>query len=374
MLNTKIQKLIASKREGSYWDFKELPHENNASLLHDILCLSNVLHDGERYLIFGVSDPKDGAKIKGLIKDGIGRKTQVQYIDFIRSKSFAGDTRPEIELHTVIIDKKELDVLIIFNTSSKPFYLSEDYRDKSITVRANYIYARSNDTNTPINKTADISIIEKMWKERFGLGLTPAKRMELLLMKPDEWFKDIGNKDYAYHKEFPEFRIEFSDVEVFWETFSFFFTNEKSFLGNATFKYHSTTLFELGYMFCDEMRIELSVPQNEYLRLNEGEDWYHYFDMSTVNGKFLYFLTDGLKYLNSRGSGFPFIIFDNEHERECFNDYILKNQSALTEIEPTYLAMHAKKIMKQQNKESAIDPDFIDKAVQLHKKWKDARM
>lgn len=342
--------------------------------MHDILCLSNVLHEGERYLILGISDPKDGTEIKGLIKDEIGRKTQVQYIDFIRSKSFAGDIRPELELHTLVIDNQELDVLVIFNIANKPFYLTEDYKEKGVTVRANYVYTRSNDTNTPINKAADINIIEKMWKERFGLGLSPAKRIELFLMKPDEWFKDVGNKEYAYHNEFPEFRIEFSAVEVFWETFSFFFTNKKSFLGNATFKYQSTTLFELEYMFCDEMRIVLPVPENEYLRLDDGENWYHYYDLKTINGKFLYFLTNGLTHLNSRDSGFPFIIFEDEAERENFNHYTMENQFIFIEIEPSHLAINAKKIMKQQNKESVIDPNFIDRAVQLYKKWKNGEI
>jgi hypothetical protein len=369
LLDHTIRKLIDSKREGSYWDFKELPHENNASLLHDVLCLANVLHDGERYLIFGVSDPKDGASIKGFA-DEVIRKSQVQFIDFIRAQSFAGDIRPELELHTLVIDDKEIDVLVIFNSINKPFYLTEDYKNKGTVVKANHIYTRSNDTNTPINKSADINIVEKMWKERFGFGLSPAKRMELLLLKPEEWFKDIGNKDYAYHHEFPEFRIEFSDVNEFWEPYSFFFTNEKSFLGDAVFKYHSTTLFELEFMFCDEMRIELSVPDSEYLRLDDGENWYYYFDLTTVSGKFLYFLTDGLAHLNSRGSGFPFIIFENETERKDFNQFIIENQALLFEIEPTFLSTHAKKVMRQQNKESIIDPDFVDRAVQLHKKWK----
>ncbi len=35
-LNEIIANLISSKREGDYWDFKEEPHDNNGSLLHDI--------------------------------------------------------------------------------------------------------------------------------------------------------------------------------------------------------------------------------------------------------------------------------------------------------------------------------------------------
>jgi len=144
-LETNIRRLINSKREDDYWDFKEEPHDNNAELLHDILCLANSLHKGERFLIFGVTDPKEGTKIKGLTQNQRNRKTQVQYIDFLRSKPFAGDCRPEIELQTLILDNLEIDVLIIFDNPLKPYYLTEDYKlkpqnNKETVVRANYIY------------------------------------------------------------------------------------------------------------------------------------------------------------------------------------------------------------------------------------------
>jgi len=242
-LQTKIRQLINSKREGEYWDFKEEPHENKADLLHDIICMANSLYKGDKYLILGVTDPKQDAKIKGLIPNQKNRRTQVQYIDFLRTKSFAGDCRPEIELQTILVDELEIDVLIIFDRPLKPYYLTVEYKEKGTIVRANHIYSRTNDTNIPIDKSADIGVIEKMWKQRFGLDLSPLERMELLLLKPNEWFKDIGNKPYAYHKEFPEFRIEFSEVEEFREVYSFFFPNDSSFYGNATFKFHSTTLF-----------------------------------------------------------------------------------------------------------------------------------
>ena len=55
-MNETIEKLIASGKEGPWWDFKQTYHQNNAALVHDILCMANVLHDGDRYLIFGVND------------------------------------------------------------------------------------------------------------------------------------------------------------------------------------------------------------------------------------------------------------------------------------------------------------------------------
>lgn len=51
-----IEQLITSKREGDCWDFKVEHHSNPAEFLHDILCLSNSLHKGDRFIIYGVSD------------------------------------------------------------------------------------------------------------------------------------------------------------------------------------------------------------------------------------------------------------------------------------------------------------------------------
>ncbi len=368
-IKSEILRLIASKRESDYWDFKQEPHDNKASLLHDILCLSNSIHRGKRYLIYGVADPKDDTKIIGLTKNQNNRKSQVEFIDFLRSKPFAGDCRPEVELHTIQIKGKEIDVLVIFDNPYKPYYLTKDYREKDKNVKANYIYTRTNDTNTPIDKSADIGVIEKMWRQRFGLDLSPLERMKLLLLQPQDWFKDIGNKSYAYHIDFPEFRIEFSEVHEFWEVFSFFFTNEKSFLGIATFKYHSTTLFELEYMYCDEMRIELAVPKTAIVRLKEYENWFYYYNLEELDGIFLQFITNKLTHLHSRGSAFPFVIFNNKIEIEEFIDYVVKNENQFHKIKPDFWAEHAKDNMNKQDKGSVIDPIFIDRITQMYQKW-----
>ncbi|WP_405199075.1 helix-turn-helix domain-containing protein [Christiangramia sp. LLG6405-1] len=368
-LHSIISELINSKREGVFWDFKEDPHRNKASLLHDILCLANCNYNGDRYLILGVKDPKDNCEIKGLEANKIGRKTQVQLIDFLRAQKFAGDNRPEVEIHTLEINDKIIDVIIILNNPIKPYYIVETYRDQEKKVEANNIYTRTNDTNTPIDKSADIGQIEKMWKERFGLDIPPLQKIKLLLRKPEEWFKDIGNKSYAFNLEFPEFRIEFSELKEFWETYSYFFTNPKSFLGTATFKYHSTTLFELEYITCDEMRIEFSAPSPTTIYLSNSKVYYFHYELESANGAFLEFLTNNLSNLESRGSYFPFIIFRNRQEREDFENYIIKNSKLLDELKPSFSAKHAKKIMESNGKETVMDPIIVDKVIQIHKKW-----
>jgi len=273
-METDILSLINSKREGSYWDFKEMPHENNASLLHDILSLSNSLHKGPKYLIIGVTDPANDCKIIGLSNGQTNRKTQAQYIDFLRTQKFAGDCRPEIALYTIQCNDYEIDVLVISDLPMKPYYLAVSYRDRDKEVRANHIFMRNQDNNKPIDKSADVSMIERMWHQRFGLDLTPLDKMKLFLKKPNEWTKDIDNSQTFFHNLHPEYTIELSDAESFWEVYSYFFTNEKSFLGDAKFKCHQTEEFQLEYMYCDEMRIMLPVPDSEYLRIANGEQWY----------------------------------------------------------------------------------------------------
>ncbi len=51
-----VKKLIDSKREDDYWNFKEEWHSNKADLLHDIICLANNRVNRDAYLIIGVRD------------------------------------------------------------------------------------------------------------------------------------------------------------------------------------------------------------------------------------------------------------------------------------------------------------------------------
>ena len=53
-----VESLINKASEGSYWDFKQSWHSNNADLLKDIICMANNttidMQDG--YIIFGIED------------------------------------------------------------------------------------------------------------------------------------------------------------------------------------------------------------------------------------------------------------------------------------------------------------------------------
>jgi len=80
-------------------------------------------------------------------------------------------------------------------------------------------------------------------------------------------------------------------------------------------------------------------------------------------------MTNKLTHLHSRNTAFPFVIFDNDMEKETFIDYIVQNENLLHEIKPDIWGEFAKDNMVKEKKSSVIDPIFIDKVTQLHQKW-----
>lgn len=165
-LKNEILKLIQLKTEGDYWDFKEKHHSNDnhgkQSLLHDIICMSNCTYDGDKYIIYGVSD--DG-NIIGILNNDF-RRTQKQLTDFVYGKSFANGNIPKVELETIKFDNKVVDILIIKNSNKCPFYLDNDF----MSIKKYHIYTRRNDQNTPLNISEDYFTQEEIWKKHFGIG------------------------------------------------------------------------------------------------------------------------------------------------------------------------------------------------------------
>lgn len=322
--------LIESKREGAYWDFKKQYDENKASLLHDILCLSNAQHKGDRFLIFGVSDPPK-CEIKG-VKGDANRWKQHQFIDFIKAQNFAGDIRPEIELRTEVIGEAEIDVLVIFDHPEKPYYLREDKSDKSKIVRANSIYTRTGDTNTPIDKSADVSAIATMWRERFGLDMPPLEKARLYLLDYKNWEWD--GVDFAYYKYFPEFTIKIgtysnrNEKHVWWDIWP---AGEPLSESIYEIKYHATQLAKLKVIHCDREGFSFPYPDVSYIQTDnsehkEADNTYSLFcytkDMlsySLLHHLFMGNCTTGIQsYTKPPIKRLPFMIFENDEEREAY--------------------------------------------------------
>lgn len=74
-------------------------------------------------------------------------------LDFLREKHFAGGVRPIVSVESLGFGDIEIDVIVIHNSDSTPFYLTENY----LSVMPDNIYTRVMDSNTPKNKSADLS-------------------------------------------------------------------------------------------------------------------------------------------------------------------------------------------------------------------------
>ncbi|WHP66900.1 helix-turn-helix domain-containing protein [Phaeobacter inhibens] len=275
----KIRHLIETGKEGVYWDFKRQHHANKADLLHDILCLANADHDGERYIIFGVEDETKAPR--ALTCDQI-RRTQADILSFFKGNQgkFAENCYPDLRLEKVTLEGNELDVLIISNSPKKPFYLLERIEG----VRAHHIYTRILDTNTPKDRSASPGQIEQMWRARFGLDQPPLTRAKTFLADCDGWefdTQDNGNGLWWY-KVFPEFtiRVESSDLDCSQEWTRGEIVKNKNYSSLYSLFYHQTRLTRIHWVSFDDRKKSMVAPRWE----------------PCLTGRFYYYERDSIEF------------------------------------------------------------------------------
>ena len=116
-LEQDISSLIDLDAEGDYWDFKEKWHDNNADLLHDIICMANNLANRDAYIIIGVTDPPN-CQVTGV--PSANRKTQQNIIDFLKDVKFIGGVRPTVYVVAIEFRGTLIDVIIVKNTVMYP--------------------------------------------------------------------------------------------------------------------------------------------------------------------------------------------------------------------------------------------------------------
>lgn len=211
-----LQNIVASfieeHSEGSYWDFKRNWHSNNADLLKDIICMANNttadMRDG--YIIFGVEDKT--FNIIGVSED-CNRKNQENIIGFLSAQTWAGEEIPRVEVKTVRIDKKEIDVLIVYNSDVTPYYLLKDYSKKTddkkskTILRAGVIYSRIGDRNTSSAECAIKQATEFLWKKRFGLIGSDEYKVVKRLQNVDNWYS-TDEYETLYNSEYGDITIK----------------------------------------------------------------------------------------------------------------------------------------------------------------------
>jgi hypothetical protein len=337
-LEDEIEALIISKREDDYWDFKEKHHSNKADLLHDIICMANNRVDRDAYIIFGIADGT--FEVVGVENDE-NRRNQQQIIDFLKSKRFVSGIRPRVEMRTLMIANHEVDVLIIKNSTDTPYFLTEDFSDNGRRVRAYHIYTRVGDTNTDIDKSADINNIEYLWKKRFLLTRSPFEQIMKRLENKDEWKRD---EDTYYNIYNPEFTITLEDddegPELIPEFYAYAMTNSATMYQMLNIKYFGTQLYGRQVALLDSGRYTTPVPEWGYLFFGEFKihpDYtFKYFIKNSPHYKLNEFLYDEDNHEQeyARRRFFEVVLlFEDTLEKEAFLEYVhLQKDEFLTRL------------------------------------------
>jgi Putative DNA-binding domain len=262
-----IEQLIQEKREGDWWDFKRQHHSNLIDLLHDILCMANIIYKGDRFIIFGVSD---NFEVVGL-KEGDVRHTQADILNFLRAKSFANHNIPKIRVDSFLVDGKELDVLTIKNESDKPYFLTRDEKKNGSTVRAGVVYSRLGDSNTPKDSSANPYEIEAMWRERFSLDKKASERFISVLLDFQNWKYDGISK--AFYDCDPDYTIEIGGHEgsggKFWWEEGLFEKPDRFFYH---LKYKSVELHKIPIVRFPRENLKIPFPGVEFVTHPEQDD------------------------------------------------------------------------------------------------------
>lgn len=363
-----IAELIESKKEGDYWDFKREHHHDTNELIKDIICLANtVRHNGDRYLIFGIDNSFQPVNFN--------KKEQSIIIDSLSKADFAGQNYPDVYLHDIQYLNQTLQVLVIKDKAEKPYYLEKDKitrnNNKEKIIKAGTIYSRVRDKNTANDSVASPSDIEKMWRERFGLDLSPLERFEAYLSDYNNWIKTSDKK--WYYKEFPEFTIEIINTEDYRDDFcqswhNNCFPNPSVYQDEVAFRYHQTELYEKRMLlYLDGAKYHLPLPEMATINPTntfEFQNSYYYFCLDSFNGKFLQFIIKNMPQDNDPLPGILLLVFDTEQQKHDFERYICDNINILNHIK--------KQVM---NSEENIDKrsKFISELKTVFEVWKNSK-
>ena len=329
-----ILELMNLRQEGGYWDFKKEWYKSDKKgkqdLLHDIICMSNNLDSRDAFIIIGVNE-EDNYNVRDVSQDD-GRKNTQNIVDFLKDKKFTGGLRPTVYVKSYQILGKTIDVIVILNDNNTPYYLTENFQG----IRANYIYTRIQDTNTPIDRSADLDKVEYLWKKRFGLTQTVLERFEIYLEDYENWNDGPYGEMQKYYKYFPEFTIEYmsaKDGRDGYEYYLFSQTDSSPHWYDIQFKYHQTLLKELLGVALDGGRYFTPCPEIAGITLDKTKNYnwdfsYRYFTKGTFKYKLneFFYLQESFSEEYSRMEFFEVVLlFETENERMEFEKFVRRN-------------------------------------------------
>ena len=289
--------------------------------------MANNRVDRDAYIIFGIADGT--FEVVGVENDE-NRRNQQQMIDFLKSENFVSGIRPRVEMPTLMLASYEVDVLIIKNSTDTSYFLTEDFSDTGRKVRANYIYTRVGDTNTDIDKSADINNIEYLWKKRFLLTRSPFEQIIKRLKNKNKWKSD----EYVYYNFFnPEFTITLEDddegSELIPEFCAYAMSNSATMYQLLSIKYFGTQQYGKQIVILDSGRYTTPTPEWEFLYFGEyrvhADYTLKYFTKDNPSYKLNEFLynEDNQEQAYTRRRFFEIVLlFENALEKDAFLKYI----------------------------------------------------
>lgn len=252
--------LLLAHDEDESLDFKRQFHSNNVELVHDLLCLANAYVEGDRFLVFGIADDRTVFGIEG----DPCRKTNAQIQDLLRGSNL--NRIPDVRVSEIEVGGRQVSVVTIRNRPDKPFFTLKDKVEGKKVLRAGVVYTRICDTNVPLRESAPEDRIEMMWRERFGIGLSPMERLMRLLREPDAWIEQTHSQGVVfYHREFPDFTIAEGEqlVDDFREPWAQRFHDRTASSVRIELRYHATILRTVTLVNCDGYRYHLPLPDRD---------------------------------------------------------------------------------------------------------------
>lgn len=339
-IEEEIPTLIKLQREGTYWDFKQQWHSDRSELKADIICLANNIESSTSYLIFGISD-KDFSPVD--ISDDENRKTQSDIIDMLKNMQWKGGQPPFILMHSMQYENSLLDIIAIKSRpEDMPYMLSKG----DANIYANIILNRQGDRNSPKKQGASWREIEAIWRHHFSLGLSPLKQVQLMLRDKENWTlleRDEDDKfiEKMYYDFAPEYAVSFRKAydRHGWEYYLPRQDSDKQIWYDIEVFYHQTKLFTTAGTNLNEGLFITPAPERSYFLRSQYQTStpfdiaYCYFieDSIAWSLRDFYFNTDTPSNIKAENDFLShLLLFKSEHEREAFEDFLRRNQDAIT--------------------------------------------
>ena len=345
-----IKYLLTQHRETDFWDVKQEWHEHVEDLIKDIICFANTVHNEDCYLIIGITDE---LKIRGIGAEDMRRK-QSDILDTLSALPFAGDNIPKIEIKTISMlsdfeqDKLvDIDVLIVFNSYSTPYYLKRVKKDYERVMLPGCIYSRVGDRNTPNKGNADIVLIEMLWRKRFGLTKPSLEFIMDSLSRKLEWNEYNGSWYNIYKPEYVlKIRDDDTDIDSDltskqpkYEFYSYSQTNESTTFGVLEIISSKTVLKHFDIVCLDSGR--LLVPTPEWGSINTynsvEKDFYKYYIINSQRYQVLNFMYEPQNF--EQHNAFEHLmdvvlLFESENEKNLFENYVYsQKENFLSKVE-----------------------------------------